>query len=758
MTARRPWLLLLFGAASCQCGALGKGDVFRCDAGWCDANGNPVSVGGSNGTTGAATSTGGATTTTSSTTTGGSTSNSTTSSSGGETGASGSSGGATTNGGTTTTSSSTTGGGPASSSTSGGATTTSSSGGEGSTGGSTGSSSSSGTSGGATTTSSSSSTGGTTGAASSTSSSSTSSSGGTSSGGATSSSSGSATATSSGGSTGSSTSGGGSSSGGGTTSGGSTSGGSPCLTPAPCSIGQTQCDPNEGAWVESCVFVDGGCPDWQWSQRTDCASQSLVCGTASGSAACQCAPNGGTTVFADSIDGSPVDAGVYATGLEQPPNCRVGTLTQALALAGPGLETVEAYGAQGQASGQMTFSTSTGEVFPLSIPANVTLTTSTEQGVACNGTCTYTIVSNGPTGGVIRLHDSSAIAGFTIENQGTDSSSDGLTCYGTGASVSDCTVQGPGGGSAAGFHASASGNCGSVQLSNVTIEGFGGSGLSIAAAGADVVGSVVTLAGNGEGIYCTAGTVNLNGVDITGNDRHAVDAPSASNVSITIDGGTIGSNGGSTACGGGPCDEVLVEGTGTFGTAALTLIDATIPNSFSAGVVASKGASATLADVTISNCSGTGLGLVGPGLFVVTGCTVSDNGLGAGTGVFLDGSGAGSRFTGNVVCGNANGGDQIVVDGGSWNLSGSDCMPPMMGMDGGGGANVITGYAGAMMIGMDGGGGDGGGGGGVGLNVVNGKATADDDIWENGFPQPGLDYSGNVTSANGCGFSMQSCP
>src|SRR5207248_1820352 len=101
---------------------------------------------------------------------------------------------------------------------------------------------------------------------------------------------------------------------------------------------------------------------------THCGTGGLTCGTKAGTTpACQCPENAGTDVYVDPTAGSDTASGVFPTGIQSPAACRYASITKALSVVGsPGRIVADS------ATLPATF---TGETFPMTIPASVTLTT-----------------------------------------------------------------------------------------------------------------------------------------------------------------------------------------------------------------------------------------------------------------------------------------------------------------------------------------------------------------------------------------------
>jgi hypothetical protein len=244
-----------------------------------------------------------------------------------------------------------------------------------------------------------------------------------------------------------------------------------------------------------------------------------------------------------------------------------------------------------------------------------------------------------------------------------------------------------------------------VTLTNVEINGLGSDDYD----GVDLVGGTLALLGDVSitrhgyfGVDVFSGTAYLENPTIKSNwgsgvrnDSLGVTAPT-----LTLDGGTIGPDDVSAT----GFSELVFSNTGAGN---LALIGTTVQDN---------------PHLTKGDAWGVDLG--GPGAYSLTNCDIVGNG---GTGLHLNGTSNDLKvFSGNRI--HDNGGDQILVSGGSWNLSAP------AGCDGG--QNAIYGYQTGY----------------VGLAVDAGKATANDDSWQNPTPVAGVDYYGSLTTpAASCG-------
>lgn len=137
------------------------------------------------------------------------------------------------------------------------------------------------------------------------------------------------------------------------------------------------CDVEGAFWCQGdvltqCVLAG---PGLVWRSQ-NCGARGLVCAPSETGGVCVCPPNGLLDFYVDARAGSVVGEVPAPTGLEFPPECRYRRLTDALATAGSratqaGPTRVIATGATADAP--MSFDT---EPLPLTVPPNVTLTTS----------------------------------------------------------------------------------------------------------------------------------------------------------------------------------------------------------------------------------------------------------------------------------------------------------------------------------------------------------------------------------------------
>jgi hypothetical protein len=323
--------------------------------------------------------------------------------------------------------------------------------------------------------------------------------------------------------------------------------GTGCSTP-----GSTICSENIRL---VCAHV-GACNIWQ--QSADCAATGLLCETRNGSGVCVCPANPGTLFYADSVHGSAAGAAPFATGLEDPPQCRYQRLTDALhaanALAQAGTSAlVIATGQSGTTP--MRFGN---ETFPLEVRALVNLTTNDSPLNPSH----YVIDFKVPTvTAAVRLRGGAQTSGFTIANARPTStipqvSADAVVidqaCGGETIGIDFLTLDGapPQGSTAAplvnGIRIASS--C-QVEVTNTTVLNMGEAGLRLESpvdpSTTPLLTSVLdsNLASNNRGILAVSGALHLETTTIASNRNEGIQvSPSTSGVTLTLVGGTVQAN------------------------------------------------------------------------------------------------------------------------------------------------------------------------------------------------------------------------
>ncbi|HUB05912.1 MAG TPA: right-handed parallel beta-helix repeat-containing protein [Myxococcales bacterium] len=527
--------------------------------------------------------------------------------------------------------------------------------------------------------------------------------------------------------------------------------------------------------------------------------------SSSGGSSGICPANGGTTVWVNQAAGS--DA--TGTGVASPARCAYQTLTKGLTEAARGGYTfVVAEGAS--ATGPVLFNSRTGESFPLQVPPGVTLSTDLElASQPANSQLAYTIDDDAASVAMVDLTaPGAAISGFTVVNH-SGVGLEGLTCSDDGGvSLTDCTLLGS---DAGGDGVNALGAC-DLALTNLTIEGFGATGIYSHTAttidGGTIEGNGWT-SGNTDvgGIWVAGGSLWLQNVTLGGNYFYGLQA-SAGTVTgqnVTFTGGPAGPDGGAQPVGLGL--GVLVSAypgsKNTLSTAAVTLTNVSVLGSAQDGIDLDTGTLNLLGSVAISGNGGHGLLDLGATVYLED-PVISGNGFSGvhspllAGGLVIDGGVIGPDDTsGNWAELTFGGSASVSLNGvtvqdnsqgvgvhmaGTGKLSMVDCDVTANSRGGvylvSGTLTAFTGNRvhgnGVDQIYVSGGSGSwnlGAGGctrdsnqiycyapGHVGLGVDAGAAvTAANDSWENATPQAGTDYTGNVM-VNGSCAPVTTCP
>ncbi len=301
---------------------------------------------------------------------------------------------------------------------------------------------------------------------------------------------------------------------------------------AGATVGDLRCDSNAAnVDVLACtVDATSGCHMWLAAPGTTCSSQQKLCGTRSGAPACECPANPGPDFFADSDSGSATDALPYATGVTNPPDCRIKTLTQALSKAasyasGPPSRS-SAVRATGWSSGQKLFAKAKGEIFPLDVATGVTL--GTDGAGAIPGS--YAIAVDDASASVgVQLASAASLVGFVVANSLATGDAVALACASNAAPAHVSAVQINGKGAASPFPkmangVNAQGACG-ASLDAVAVSEVAQAGLLVNSATTSVSTSVSggTFSSNGIGMRLQTGTVALgSGIEVTGNATYGI--------------------------------------------------------------------------------------------------------------------------------------------------------------------------------------------------------------------------------------------
>ncbi len=432
------------------------------------------------------------------------------------------------------------------------------------------------------------------------------------------------------------------------------------------SVGATACETGATNNILTCTAT-GGCNAWQLT--TSCSASSLVCGSKSGSADCECGGNGTSTFYADPVGGSATGALPYPTGLASPAKCRFKTLTSALVQANAagalGSGTVIATGQAG--SGAATFDA---ETFPLTVNSNVTLTTADATPTPANYVIAFN--DNAASRSAVVLHDLAHFTGFTIQNVSVAATSTGIStaCASPSAGVSVVTGVAVNGKSTASANPSMANGLNVVSNCSVNVTGstfaFTGFGVRLIATtdATTVAVSNSTLDSNfGIGALVTRGTLTFNTVNVKNSAGEGVRlSPVAGDVVFTDTGSTIESN--------------AHEGLNIFagGTAAstTTLTNTEIRNNGSspggpstfAGITTTAARALTLTGVNVHQNAAAGLTASGGPTIVITGASHFDNnGTQTNTAPGLNATGAGTSVTATGATFNSNRGSGVHVGG-----------------------------------------------------------------------------------------------
>jgi hypothetical protein len=530
--------------------------------------------------------------------------------------------------------------------------------------------------------------------------------------------------------------------------------------------------------------------------------------SSSGGSSGICLANGGTTVWVNQAQGS--DA--TGTGVATPATCAFKTLTKGLTEAARGGYTfVIAEGAS--AAKPVLFNSRTGESFPLQVPPGVTLSTDLELNWSqpANSQLAYTIDDDQASVAMVDLTaPGAAISGFTVVNH-SGVGLEGVTCSDDGGvTLTDCTLLGSDAGADG---VNALGAC-DLALTNLTIEGFGATGVY-----SHTVTTIDggTIEGNGwtagstdvGGIWVAGGSLWLQSVTLGGNYFYGLQA-SAGTVTgqnVTFTGGPAGPAGGAQPVGLGlGVLAAAYPGAKTVqSTASVTLSDVTVDASAQDGIDLNTGTLNLLGNVAITHNAGHGVVDVGADVYLET-PAINGNGLsgvenpGLGGTLFIDGGVIGpddsqggspevalagsARTTLSGVTVQDNPQAVGIRMGGTGTLSMVGCNVTGNSRSGlllasgtlatftgnrvhGNGADQIYVQGGSWNLGSASCNGEQNqiycyGVGHVGVATVpdaGASATATDDSWANSPPKSGSDYTGNVTLTGGGACSpITTCP
>jgi len=177
-------------------------------------------------------------------------------------------------------------------------------------------------------------------------------------------------------------------------------------------VGTTAADATNDAVIR-CDTV-GTCK--VWSVSVNCAASGLTAATVAGSNVCVCKPATGATFHVDPSPTMAMFMNGAPTGAQSPPACRLRSITEALAKiqATTGFNRVVV---AHEPPLPVHLKMSTGETFPMSIPAGVTVTTA--DGATLDPAHYVVDVSGVASGGIaVLLGNGATVAGLTFDAAG----------------------------------------------------------------------------------------------------------------------------------------------------------------------------------------------------------------------------------------------------------------------------------------------------------------------------------------------------
>jgi hypothetical protein len=381
----------------------------------------------------------------------------------------------------------------------------------------------------------------------------------------------------------------------------------------------------------------------------------------SGSPSCECAANTSGTVYADPIYGSNPGSSPFPSGVQNPPQCRIKTLTSANSMAGASLFSPKVVIATGfTGTNPVVFSN---ETWPFIIKPNVLIKTSDTTPTPAN----YIIDYNNGSGGIttaFTIQAGTTLSGFTLRNAGGNPNATMLQLCGAGGAGTATLLGGvvqakaviPASNIANGVFIGG-GGC-SASISNMDILNATQTGLQVSS----TVASLITINGgtydsNTVGVVLYGGTVSFNNIKVRNSTFHGIqDVPNGADVKLSISNSLIENNnqsglsiavGSATAASTVQVANTEVRGNGVAGggvfydgvdisARTMTMDTVNIHDNAAGGLVVLAGAMGT------------------PGV-VVTGVSHFDNNgaaSGSGHGVLVTGAGAGFTATGATFSGN----------------------------------------------------------------------------------------------------------
>ncbi|MHB1845530.1 MAG: beta strand repeat-containing protein [Deltaproteobacteria bacterium] len=297
--------------------------------------------------------------------------------------------------------------------------------------------------------------------------------------------------------------------------------------------GATACDSTGN--IDTCTATNG-CN--LWAATTTCSGGYTCIGT--GTLSCGCPDNGtNATVYVDPVNGND---GTFSngsvtetpTGVQTPAACRFKTLAHSFGVVASGGKVI----ATGFSSSQVQF-TQPNETFPITVPANVTLTTSDSPLTTTN----YAIVfNNGTAANAVLLSSGSTLSGFAVTDNGGNAAASMIACSSGSVTLDTDVVNGlnnvTGGGAPMATGVADDGTC-SLTATGVTVENFGIEGVALNATTDAGTPSITTTNGavgpnDTDGLRVNAGTATLTGTHFDGNGV-------TNNVSsgVTVETGTL---------------------------------------------------------------------------------------------------------------------------------------------------------------------------------------------------------------------------
>jgi hypothetical protein len=290
-----------------------------------------------------------------------------------------------------------------------------------------------------------------------------------------------------------------------------------------CVAGRVVCSGNT---VTTCTTSeDAVCGSWHASP---CAANTTCTAEGPTAAYCRCDANAGLELAVDPSSGSTVGAQPFPTGLATPPECRFKRVGDALASAADLVAADPAKApvvtVMGGAAGRTVSlgSGASGEVLPLVVPQNTTLTGETASGA------TYEIVlDDAAAAAAVTLSSAAALSHLTIRNAAAGAAAQAVTllCSAPAAAILDTvTILGDSGAQRLGhgLFVGPTDSCG-LSASAVDVSGAG-IGLEVdAATPTDVVEFTGgSIRGCGKGVRLRRGVLMMSGTRVEQNTGFGV--------------------------------------------------------------------------------------------------------------------------------------------------------------------------------------------------------------------------------------------